>query len=87
MHSKYLGSDLSEHELLKDFVVQALKQQSNIKDVLIPQIIEKTGWNWPMSEQFVKQVQTEYGIEISVFTEQLYLYLGWGIVLVGVGLI
>jgi len=71
---------------LEMFVLNALKNHRNIHSVLIPQICEKTGWDWDQSAQYIDKVKSLHGFELSSSNYRTYLIIGTVTGLGGLGL-
>lgn len=72
---------------LEQFIIKALKNHRDIRSVLIPQICEKTGWDWDQCERYVERIRGEHAFELTSSNFTVYLIIGAAIGIVGLGLI
>jgi hypothetical protein len=69
-------------EALSEFTFKQLKKQRRHNDI-VEDICQKTGWHWNKSQRFVARVQTKHHDELQSGKNRLTLFVGIGIVLVG----
>ncbi len=71
---------------LEAFVLSALKRQQNIQENLIPQVVERTGWNWTRAEEFIEKVRLEHSLSIVLWQGKFFTILSTIFLLAGLGL-
>lgn len=71
---------------LEAFVLSALKRQQNIQENLVPQVIERTGWNWTGAEEFIEKVRLEHNLAIVLWQGKFYTILSAIFLLAGSGI-
>lgn len=72
---------------LEPYVLDALKRQKNIQDIVVPYLISNTGWDWQECEKFIEKVRLDHRDELSKWQGNFYSILSVGLLVVGLALV
>lgn len=70
----------------KDYVIKALGRHQS-PNIILETLCTEAGMNWEQAKSFVRQVIAENGDQIVIKQSPLFLILGTGFILGGLGLI
>jgi len=72
---------------IEQYVLDALKRQKDIQDVVIPYIIKKRDWDWKDCEKFIEKIRNYHRDELSRWQGNFYSILSYCLLAFGLALV